>query len=108
MSFFRPLDLRPLRLFVVLAALGGGVQLGFSAYTHAVRRSGVLYDMDGYDSLARNLLSRGELSITPGRPTAQREPLYPLGLASAYAVLGRSWVSIFAFHFLLFCQMLFD
>jgi 4-amino-4-deoxy-L-arabinose transferase-like glycosyltransferase len=47
-----------------------------------------------YNSIAFNLVGLGEFSITPGVPSLDYEPLYPMFLALAYGFFGKSWFGV--------------
>lgn len=47
-------------------------------------------DVDGYAAIARNMSERGEFALYAGRPTAEREPFYPVLLLGVRAVFGDS------------------
>lgn len=72
-----------------LAALVVGLSLRFGYSLHAFRARYLPTSCDGYETIALSLLDRGEFALEPGRPTALREPSYPLYLAGVYAVFGR-------------------
>lgn len=88
----------PIRLFFFLFALSIAIQFTFTLYIHFVKNQGNILDVDTYDTLAQNILSHREFSTSLGKPSAEREPLYPIVLALIYALLGRSWFSIFLLH----------
>lgn len=71
-------------VFLVLAALVA--RLAAWAWFEGIEPS--IWDEQEYDALAVSLVERGELALEPGRPTAQRPPLYPVMVALVYAVAG--------------------
>jgi hypothetical protein len=72
-----------------LAALALGLALRFAYSWHAFRANYLPTSSDGYETIALSLLDRGEYALEPGRPTAMREPSFPLYIAGVYAVFGR-------------------
>jgi hypothetical protein len=84
-----------------LAALAVGLLLRFAYSWHAGRAGYLPTSSDGYETIALSLLERGEYALQPGRPTALREPSYPLYIAGVYAVFGRRPGVILFFNCLL-------
>ncbi len=70
------------------AALALGLLLRFAYAAHAYRARYLPTSADGYETIALNLLERGEFAVEPGRPTSLREPSFPLFIAGVYAVAG--------------------
>lgn len=48
-------------------------------------------DSPGYDAIARNLLGGQGFALVPESPTVFRPPVYPLFIASVYAIGGGPW-----------------
>lgn len=44
--------------------------------------------------VAQNIIHHKEFSLTPGNPTADNEPFYPLFVALSYFLFGSNWFSI--------------
>ena len=80
------------RLAAAIVAAGLLVRLGYAwRGAHSLPTSN-----DQYETIAINLVERGEFSIDPGHSTSGREPVYPLFIAAVYKVFGeRSAVVIF-------------
>ena len=76
------------------AALALGLILRGAYAWHGHSRGFIPTPSDGYETIALNLLERGEYAIEPGRPTSLREPGYPLLIAAVYgAARGRrAWL----------------
>lgn len=74
------------KLVALGLALGLALRWGYAR--HAYVHGGIPSFSDHYETIALSLLERGEYSITPGVPTAWREPALPLIIAGTYAVLG--------------------
>jgi len=51
-------------------------------------------DAIGYDQIACNILNNNEYSFELGKPTAYREPVYPLFLAGIYVIFGHSYNAV--------------
>ena len=82
------------RLWILgLLAAGALFRAGYTGYLY-LRPSGPpaaeWAAPDGYDTMARNLLAYGELSVVPGQPSTEREPFYSILLAAAHWILGPS------------------
>ncbi|MBI5630320.1 MAG: glycosyltransferase family 39 protein [Elusimicrobia bacterium] len=58
----------------------------------------VLYNTDSYVDLARSLAERGALLGEDGRPTAAREPGYPIVLAAFFRLFGASYWILLIVH----------
>lgn len=43
---------------------------------------------DDYEPIALSVVHRHEFAVAPGKPTSEREPVYPLVIAGVYAVAG--------------------
>ncbi len=56
---------------------------------------------DGYEPIALSLLERGEYAEEKGKPTAIREPVYPLVIAALYYPSGRRPWLVLVLHALL-------
>ena len=82
------------RRAAVAALLAAGFigRLGFGL-TRAPRAPGVP-DVDQYADLATTFAESGALLDPQGRPSAQREPGYPVLLGMAFAALGKSWLTM--------------
>ena len=76
------------RIATAIAVAALLVRLAYALALAPARGGPLLPDEQVYDALGWNLASSGELAVTPGAPTAQREPLYPLFLAAVYTVAG--------------------
>jgi len=66
-------------------------------------QTGAVHGSDAYDNYAQNLLQTGIYGRFVGKPDAMIPPLYSYALASVYATLGRSGLSVGAFNILLDC-----
>lgn len=66
--------------------LGFGLRAGYSSYV-ILKGVSVPY-MDHYESVAKRLVESGRYEWAPNRPTAAREPGFPLFIAALYAVFG--------------------
>lgn len=47
-----------------------------------------IYDVDGYVTLAQSILKHKEFALIPGIPTMESTPIFPLWIASLFAVFG--------------------
>lgn len=77
--------LRLPRLLGLALLLGFGLRAGYSSY--AVLSGKSLPSNDEYETIARSLVESGRYEWK-GRPTAAREPGFPLFIAALYAVFG--------------------
>jgi len=78
----------PLLLMVVLAFI---IRISYCMY---IRGNVPVQDASGYDILGMRLAEKGELSYEDGKPTAHREPVYPLFLAVIYYLFGHSYFAV--------------
>lgn len=69
---------------------------GLSPYS----RAEPVFNVDNYHPLARSVRASGSLYLE-GRPSAKREPLYPIVLAAAYAAGGERYDAVWVMHCLL-------
>lgn len=77
-----------LRLIILLAFPG----------VFAFEQTGAIHGSGAFDTYAVNLLATGVYGLTPGIPDALLPPGYAYPLALVYALLGRSALSVGAFH----------
>lgn len=70
------------------AALAAGLLLRFAYAWHGHRAHYLPTSSDGYETIALNMLQRGEYALTPGAPTSLREPSFPLWIALVYGIFG--------------------
>lgn len=81
------------RLLLALGALGLMLRVG---YASRVYFGGISHpEMDGYETIARELVAHGRYDFDPGVPTAAREPAYTLLIALLYTVAGPHPYAIF-------------
>lgn len=66
--------------------LGLALRVGYSSY--AILSGLSDSNVDEYQNIAKNLVEHGRFEWRPGRPTAAREPGFPLFIAALYAVFG--------------------
>jgi len=76
----------PRRRVASALALGLALRAAYAVYGHG--RGLVPTVCDGYETIALNLLERGEYALEPGKPTSLREPGYPLMIAAVYGLAG--------------------
>jgi hypothetical protein len=83
-----------------LLALALVLRVGYALHLHQGTggRNLDFWDSEGYDRMGQRWLDTGTFSDELGRPMTDREPFYPLLLASAHAVLGRSYVVALALN----------
>lgn len=86
------------RLASILAL---GLLLRFAYAWHGYRAHYLPTSSDGYETIALNLIERGEYSVEPGRPTSMREPSFPLFIAAVYEVAGERPAVVIFLHCLL-------
>lgn len=72
--------------------VGFGLRAGYSSYAILTGRSESFND--AYEIIAKNLLATGRYEGDPGKPTALREPGFPLLIAGVYAVVGAHPVAV--------------
>jgi len=76
-----------------LLALGLLLRLGFG-WRHPPQRPGEdIVSVDGYAELATSVAQSGSLRLD-GRPSAYREPAYPVLLGTAFRVFGRGYPAV--------------
>jgi 4-amino-4-deoxy-L-arabinose transferase-like glycosyltransferase len=84
---------------LALLALALALRAGYAVHGH--RGGSIPTSSDQYETIALNLLGGHGYAIEPGRPTAQREPVYPLLIAAVYAPFGRVPALVIALQCLL-------
>jgi 4-amino-4-deoxy-L-arabinose transferase-like glycosyltransferase len=82
----RPASDYPALLWVLLLAAGFLLRAGYAA--HAYSGGITQFNNDEYETVARQLVSRGHYDFKPGVPTAGREPGFPFFIAAVYLVSG--------------------
>ncbi len=83
------------------AVLALGLLLRFAYAWHGHRAGYLPTNSDGYETIALSLVERGEYALEPGKPTAMREPSYPLFIAAVYSVAGERPGIVIFLHCLL-------
>ncbi|MDD5657489.1 MAG: hypothetical protein PHF00_09585, partial [Elusimicrobia bacterium] len=71
-----------------LLAAGLALRLGYG-----LARPPAVFDIDGYAGLAESFARGWSLQDAQGRPSALREPAYPLLLGSLFKIFGRSYAA---------------
>ncbi len=84
-------------VLLVAAVVRFGIFLAFPAVFDFVA-SGSVHGSTAYDTYALNLLHTQTYGLEPGVPDAALPPCYGFVLAGAYAVLGRSGLTVAAVH----------
>ncbi|MDX6768337.1 MAG: glycosyltransferase family 39 protein [Elusimicrobiota bacterium] len=74
------------RLLALAFVLGLGLRAGYSSW--AILSGKSLPSNDEYETIARRLVEHGRFEGAGGKPTAAREPGFPLFIAALYAVFG--------------------
>ena len=82
-----------------LLLIGLAVRVGYGS---RVILAGISHpSMDEYETIARQLVDHGRFQFAPGKPTAAREPAYPLFIAGLYLLFGKHPLLVILAHALL-------
>lgn len=92
---------RRARILFAIAAVALAARVGFALRFPRPAPDGGVLDIDQYHSIGVRLLEHRALLNEQGRPTAHREPFYPLVLAGLYAVTGVKYWAVVALNILL-------
>ena len=84
-----------------LLAAGLTVRLSYGLMRPPQGPGQALADPDGYVGLASSFARSWTLSVSSGRPSAMREPVYPIALGLAFKALGHNYGAMLALHGLL-------
>lgn len=87
-------------LLLALLALALAARVAISLRYARPEPDGTVPNIDQYHSLATSLVEHGSL-LRFGKPTASREPLYPIVLASLYKVTGPRFAAVITLNILL-------
>ncbi|MBI5595556.1 MAG: glycosyltransferase family 39 protein [Elusimicrobia bacterium] len=82
---------RPIRraaLVAVLLTLGAAARVGYAVLFPPGGRGSPMPDLDGYVGLGASVAGRAALLDEEGRPSALREPVYPILLGAAFKPFG--------------------
>ena len=93
-------------LTAALLALALGARVGYGLWRPPQPPGGPVADPDGYVTLARSFAQSLSFNDRQGRPSAAREPLYPIALGSAFKALGERYAAVLSLHALLSLLML--
>jgi hypothetical protein len=79
------------RILAIVLGIAFVARLGYGLVAPAKETNGRVKDIDHYTHLAQSMAEHGQYSDLDGKPSAEREPMYPLVLAILFKLCGQGY-----------------